>query len=357
MFENASQEMFVMSFLVYRALPVLKFIASILMAFSVHRHAKSKNINHKGLWTAFAFVFPILGRLVYCIYHRFVRKTTYDYLFEQTQKRKGNGTVLCMLSLLLYGIIFIVTVVSIATMGFSVVKSVIDDEPLWEVTCYDVKGNKYRELYDVPLYDHEGNTYIYEPAFLTTDYIDQNGNALSGDYCYLDSDGYLVYDDSGALTPCEECWCDYYYDSQGNKYYDLGYGQIYWDENGDIFESRSRSTVQLFEEETDISYTYSREYVEDMCSGWGFGDGSLDDTYVVAQYIYSSEDFEKLYGKNFAIEYISGSAEFESGFRGKQGTSYCRAHIGEDIWAFNLTIDYGEDWQITDYHLEEAGAN
>lgn len=252
MFENASQEMFIISMLVYRVLPVLKTFAGILMAISVHRHAESKNINHKLLWSIFVFIFPIIGRLVYCVYHRFIRKNTYDYPFGQTTKRKGNGTVLCVLSLLLYGIIFIITIVSVATMGFSVVKSVVDDEPLWEYTCYDVNGNKYRDIYEVPLQDRQGNTYEYDSIITSFgDYIDKNGNVFAGDYCYLDSEGYFVYNDSGDLTPCEECWCSYCYDSQGNKYYELEGYHIFWDENGDIFESRGRSTIQIFEDETE----------------------------------------------------------------------------------------------------------
>lgn len=357
MFENASQEIFVISMLVYRVLPVLKTFAGILMAVSVYRHAKSKNIGHKWIWTIFVFVFPIIGRLIYCVYHRFIRKTTYDYIFEQTPKRKGNGTVLCVLSLLLYGVIFIITIVSVATMGFSVVKSVVDDEPLWEYTCYDVNGKQYSDIYDVPLYDREGNVYDYESEwFVVGDYVDQDGNRLDGNYCYLDSDGYLVYDENDTFAECQDNY-EYFFDEDGNIYYGLWGNPIYMEENGDIYEFSGRYHIQLFEEKIDISHTYSREYVEDICSGWGFGDGSLDDTYIVAQYIYSSEEFENLYGESFAIEYISGSAEFESGFRGKQGTSYCRAHVGDDVWEFNLTIDYGEDWQITDYHLEETGAN
>lgn len=251
MFENTSQGMFMISFMVYRALPVLKILASILMSISVYRHAKSNNISHKGIWAFLAFGFPILGRLVYCIYHRFIRKKNNEYLFEQNTTNNRKGAVMCVLSLVLSVLAGIITIVSIATMGFSVVKSVVDDEPLWEVTCYDVHGNRYDDIYDVPLYDREGNIYTYEVklSLYINDYIDQNGNRFDGDYCYLDSEGYFVYNETD-FTPCEECLCDYYYDKQGNKYYGLWGGAIYWDEDGNFFEKR-RYTIQLFDEDTE----------------------------------------------------------------------------------------------------------
>ena len=249
MFENTSQAMFIISFMVYRALPVLKIIASILMSLSVYRHAKSNNISRQGLWAVIAFGFPVLGRLAYCIYHRFIRKKNTEYLFEQsvpTNNRKG--AILCVLSLFLSFVAGVITVIAVSTIGFSVIKSVVDDEPLWEHTCYDVHGNQYRDIYEVPLYDREGNVYSYESEWIVAgNYIDQNNNQFSDDYCYLDSDGYLVYNET-EFMPCENCWCNYYCDSDGNKYYQLDGLSIYWDENGNIFESQGRTTIQLFDE-------------------------------------------------------------------------------------------------------------
>lgn len=249
MFENTSQAMFIISFMVYRTLPVLKIIAGILMSLSVYRHAKSNNISRKELWALVAFGVPILGRLAYCIYHRFIRKKKTEYLFEQsipTNNRKG--AILCVLSLFLSFVAGIITVVAVSTIGISVIKSVVDDEPLWEHTCYDVHGNQYRDIYEVPLYDREGNTYSYESEWIVAgNYIDQNKNRFDDNYCYLDSDGYFVYKENG-LVPCQDCWCDYYYDSDGNKYYQLDGCSIYWDKNSNIFESQGKTTIQLFDE-------------------------------------------------------------------------------------------------------------
>lgn len=240
--------MFVTGFIVYRALPVLKILASILMSVSVYRHAKSNKIDRKGLWTLVAFGFPVLGRLAYYLYYRYIHKKENQYLFEQNTANNRKGIMLCVLSLILSAVVGVISVVAVATMGVSVVKSVVDDEPLWECTCYDVNGTKYRDTYDVPLVDREGNTYKYDSLIIGLgEYVDQKGNSYDVDYCYLDSYGYFVYDDNGNFTPCDECWCNYYYDSSGNRYYNLQGHQIFWDENGNVYEISGRHTNQLFE--------------------------------------------------------------------------------------------------------------
>lgn len=246
MFENASQGMFVTSFILYRYLPALKILASVLMSFSVYRHAKCNKIDRKGMWTLVAFGFPVLGRLAYCIYHRFIRKKENQYLFEQNTTDNRKGAITCILSLMLSAVAGVLTVISISTMGVSVIKSIVDDEYLFEFTCYDVNGKQYSDFFDVPLYDRDGNTYSYESEwFVMGDYVGQDGKRLDGDYCYIDSDGYLVYNEK--LIPCEECWCNYYYDEQGNKYYSLNGYPIYMDENGNIFE-KAKYAYQLFAE-------------------------------------------------------------------------------------------------------------
>lgn len=250
MFENTSQGMFVTSFLVYRALPVLKILASILMSISVYRHAKSNKINRKGMWALVVFGFPVLGRLAYCVYHRYIRKKGKEYLFEQDTTNNRKGALMCVLSLILSAVAGIISVASIATMGVSVIKSIVDDEYLFEHTCYDVNGNQYSDTYDVPLYDENGNRYNYQSLIIGVgNYTDQNGKEYDLDLCYLNSLGYFIYDENQELLPCDECWCNYYYDNQENKYYKLEGYQIYWDEDGNMYEIMGRYTNLLFDEE------------------------------------------------------------------------------------------------------------
>ncbi len=49
-------------------------------------------------------------------------------------------------------------VVSAISMGIGYIKSEIDGEYI--ATFYDVHRNEYDDLYDVPLYDKQGNIYI-----------------------------------------------------------------------------------------------------------------------------------------------------------------------------------------------------
>ena len=116
-----------------------------------------------------------------------------------------------------------------------------------------------------------------------------------------------------------------------------------------LITSCTKNTHSDFDENSDVFSTYSRDYVKQICSSISFGKRKLDDTYTVAQYIYSSDEFTQIYGQEFQIEYISGSAEFEQLLWTYKGFSYCRAHINEDIWEFNLTIDYWQNWTIVDY--------
>lgn len=184
------------------------------------------------------FWFSRIGTVGLLYLSQIYPKKNNEYLFEQVTTNNRKGAITCILSLILSAVAGVLSVISISTMGVSVIKSIVDDECLFEFTCYDVNGKQYNDIFDVPLYDRDGNTYSYEPEwFVMGDYVSQNGERLDGDYCYLDSDGYLVYNEN--LVPCEECWCDYYYDEQGNKYYSLHGNPVYLDENGNILKKQN----------------------------------------------------------------------------------------------------------------------
>ncbi len=56
-------------------------------------------------------------------------------------------------------------------------------------------GNEYHDKYEVPLYDKDGNTYLYELEWFTEgNFVDQNGRVYVGSFSYLDENGYLYYD-------------------------------------------------------------------------------------------------------------------------------------------------------------------
>ncbi len=246
MFDNVSQGMFYSGIMGYViAVNLIRVIAGIFMAISVYRDAKSRGFNYKWIWVIVVLGSPVLGRLVYSFYHRCIRKWIWNIPYPKVYKRKGTAAM--VLSIITYGIMMITAMVSAVTVGVSVIKSEIDNEPI--VTYYDLYGNEYEwyEEYDVPLYDREGNRYVLEPDFIYIgEFVDQNGNRLKGDYCFLDKDGYFVYDENGSFTMCEDN-CDYYFDAEGNVYFDLDGRPVLWDKNGDVYIVSGKYRIDLFE--------------------------------------------------------------------------------------------------------------
>lgn len=251
MFDNVSQEMFYSGIMGYViAVNLIRAIAGLFMAISVYRDAKLRGFNHKWIWVIVVFGSPILGRLVYSFYHRCVRKWIWNIPYPKVYKRKG--TVTMVLSIITYGIMAITAVIAVVTVGASVIKSEIDNEPI--VAYYDLYGNKYEwyEEYEIPLYDREGNKYYCETASISKrEYVDQDGNRLKGDYCFLDKDGYLVYDENGSFTICEDNY-DYYFDAEGNVYFDLDGRPVLWDKNGDIYVFSGKYRIDLFDDDLEV---------------------------------------------------------------------------------------------------------
>lgn len=215
-------------------IPLLRIIATWLMIIAVWRKLKRRNDNHRILWIIFTFFSPILARLCFEAYCRWIDK-------KSIAKICGNFT-LTLVSVISFILSAILTVIAIALIGIGYIKSEIDGEPL--TTFYDVKGNKYGDLYDVPLYDENGNLYIRETEWFAFDYIDQKGKEFDGNYCYLREDGYFYYDSTNKLKPYNNTY-DYYTD--GNKIYYTLINDVYWDEDGTIWEKSGRMHLELFD--------------------------------------------------------------------------------------------------------------
>lgn len=118
-----------------------------------------------------------------------------------------------------------------------------DGEPL--ATFYDVHGNEYDDLYDVPLYDKQGNTYTHKDAWFTAgSYTDQNGKSYDGDYCYLSEDGYFYFDENEELKPYKDSY-DYYTDGETIYYY--LFNRVYLENDGTIYEKSGELHLELFD--------------------------------------------------------------------------------------------------------------
>lgn len=250
MFDNVSQELLFIGYVVrYAVVPAIKVIAGIFMAVSVYRDAKSRDFDNKWFWTILVFFSPILGRIAYAVYHRYVRKWLWDIPYPKVYQRKGF--ILMVLSFATYGIMLIAMLASMLTIGVSKVKSAVDNEPI--VIYYDIRGNEYGKAWKVPLYDREGNTYKYEFKDFDICYTDQNGNSYTSEKCYIDSDGYFVYDEEDDFVSVSENM-DYYKDTEGNIYYSVALLPVYWSEDGDTFVMVWKNIgFEIFTEEDGVN--------------------------------------------------------------------------------------------------------
>ena len=236
MFDNTAQELFFTGAAgTFFLVPILNLLTSIFMLVSTYKLLKAREDKYKPIWLIAIFLSPILARIVYEIYRRCISKS-------DISAPKSNRIFL-VLSLITFVLSSIMSAASILSMGAGYIQSELDGTPL--TVYYDKKGNKYDDLYQVPLYDKEGNRYTYEEGWFTTGtYTDQEGNSYSGDISFLSEDGYFYYDADDSLTPYQNS--DEYYTDGTTIYYYI-FGRIYWDENGTIWNVSGRVLTELFD--------------------------------------------------------------------------------------------------------------
>ena len=234
MFENISQGLFTVGFAgALFVVPALRFLAAGLMALSTYRLLKARQDGHKFLWILAIFMAPILTRLAYEFYRR--RINPKDCRSSGSRPLLAASIVLLILSGLL-------SAVSSLSMGMGYVKSELDGEFL--DTFYDVHGNEYGNVHDIPLFDRDGNTYTRELGwFGASTYTDQNGRTYDGADCYLSEDGYFFHDGAQALVPYGDS-LDYYTDRETIYYHLFNY--VYWEEDGTIYELSGSWHRELF---------------------------------------------------------------------------------------------------------------
>lgn len=235
MFDNISQGLFTTGATGYSIIvPVLRSLAILFMAISTYKLLNARQDNHKFLWIVAICFSPIIARIAFEVYRRCISK-------KEIVRAKGSTTFL-ITSIIAFVLSAILMVASVVSMGMGYIKSEIDGEPL--ATFYDVHRNEYDDLYDVPLYDKQGNIYTHEDAWFTTGtYTDQNGKSYDGDYCYLSEDGYFYFDENEELKPYKDSY-DYYTDGE-TIYYSL-LNRVYWEDDGTIYEKSGKLHLELF---------------------------------------------------------------------------------------------------------------
>lgn len=145
----------------------------------------SKNIECdkkvKNLLSFLAFPFPIITSIICCIKYKKDNKSVRNILIN----------------------LFVVLVVPV------IVSSTFNNSNSNQDTHYDMKGNAYKGLYDVVYYDKTGNKYKYDFDKSGYDklYINSTDKYYDADLCYLDTDGYLCYDDDMSIVVKNENEC------------------------------------------------------------------------------------------------------------------------------------------------------
>lgn len=238
MFDNASQMLVNVGAIGYlAAVPILRFVAAFFMTLSTYKTLRIREEKNKLIWLFMTWVSPIGTRIVYEIYRRVVNPIKV--------KTPKTGIILLFLSIVSYLISAVLLVVSISSMGIGFIKSEIDDEPL--ITVYDMYGNEYHDKHDVPLYDKDGNTYLYEPEWFTEGkFVDQNGNVYDGDFSYLDENGYFYYDADDKLEVYNE---DIEIYTDGEMLYYLCPSYCFFDKDGTILQSSGKMIITVFPDE------------------------------------------------------------------------------------------------------------
>lgn len=92
----------------------------------------------------------------------------------------------------------------------------------YSVKFYDKTGNEISSEKYITYTDRDNNKYSYDFDKKGYDYLFINGTDeyLWTDYCYLDKDGYLVYDSDLSITAKDERTC---VDTDGTVYYPVKY--------------------------------------------------------------------------------------------------------------------------------------
>lgn len=105
---------------------------------------------------------------------------------------------------------------------------------------YDKDGTEHIHLFDMTFTDADGNKYNFDFEKTGYDYlyINSTDECLNADWCYLDSEGYIYYDDDLSITAKDETCC---LDEDGSIYYPAKYttfnkdGTINYSFNSDNF--------------------------------------------------------------------------------------------------------------------------
>jgi len=126
----------------------------------------------------------------------------------------------------------IVTIITALILSFFISLQVFSLINIQKNFVYDLYGNAYSSLTDIPLYDEDGNEYYYQ---LNTDnksssYIDKNNEIYNSRDIYLTKGGYIVFLEEDRIVSYNGLYETVYDD--GEHYYAVIHP--HWNKDGDL---------------------------------------------------------------------------------------------------------------------------
>lgn len=252
-------------------LQIISLLIPVLLLVHMHYDAKYRNTTLSVLWYICGIIFPFVTIIVY-ISKRKKFPAPETKTCSQCGKQYPEGFTMCNSCLIelpannendkdkqrkvaatTFLSFWIFLVISTSLTGFlginavseffdvldeySFVRPALTDEN-GDSVYYDKMGNKYDDPFDVIIYGENGEKYIYleeelEDLYFSY-YVDENGKKYESTNCYVNEDGFFVYNEELELL-CDDDpdYNDAFSEDENDTY--RYYENPYVDENGDLY--------------------------------------------------------------------------------------------------------------------------
>lgn len=220
-------------------IPVMRTVASILLAVAVSRDCKARGGDRALFWSICTFLVPLAFGIIYLINSRAIQKSP----INPDKKKAKSAIYLTVFAIIIYIITLALSAAAIVSGAASGIYILLNDDgesinSLLYDGYYDMNGIKYDDGESVVLYDKNGNSYHIEKSedgFNFYPYVDEQGNEYSPTDCFISKDGYFYYDPNDELEESKDLF--YYdktfYDKDGNEYRAIG-NYAFFDKDGKI---------------------------------------------------------------------------------------------------------------------------
>lgn len=168
------------------------FLFRLLYAFVIYKKVDCDSKKTRNLLFALSFPFPIITAII-CI----------------VKYRKSVKDLIIIL------VTLVVSMASVLAIGVAYTYTQIEK-------YYDKDGTQHLSPYEMNFTDAQGNSYTFDFDKSGYDYfyINNTDERLNSDLCYIDSNGYLIYDEDMSITAKDKNHC---VDEDGSIYYPAKY--------------------------------------------------------------------------------------------------------------------------------------